>query len=300
MRVKVILNKKASSVQKSKNELVSGPDRKKSIPAEDSSPLMLVLEDDTVKTLDSLKKEMEDLLVTISESRLRLEKLVDALLEEYAKVQAVEQRIKAVARIPSRVRPKNLWKKQTSASQELMKPKEFLGEGENQEGFKPEIECLQAIKHLIKNMSSLPDGLTVASGPGQPGAAAGQADGTIKVLIVEDDPVSRKLLSHFLEKENYRVLNAASAEEGFQSISRERPDLILLDIMLPGVDGFQFLSRLKDAESGPPPPVFVISSLTKESDIIKALQAGATDYILKPFSPQVILAKVRQFLRSNR
>jgi len=300
MHIKVVVNKKAPVVQKSDKNPLPEPSREKSPFAEDHSSLMLVLEEDAQKAAPGLEKEMQDRLATISELKIKLEKLVDSALDEFAKVLALDLRISALEEGRSRKEVRRRQNKARQAPGKAATPEEFVSAEQEKEGLQQEMECLQTVKHLLKSMNNLPDLLAVASGPSQPGARSGPVNGKKKILIVEDDPVSRKLLNHFLEKENYTVLTAASAEEGFQSIAREKPDLILLDIMLPGADGFQFLSRLKENEPGPPPPVFVISSLAQESDIVKALQAGAVDYILKPFSPQVILVKISQLFRSSR
>jgi CheY-like chemotaxis protein len=300
MRNKAVVNKKTPDIQKSDTEPVSPQIQGKNPPAEEDSRLMLVLEEDAETETADLERQMEELLASISESKLKLEKLVEAVLDEYAKVQALDQRIQRQQVDLSRTPAKRPSKKLRPALNETVKSAEIFPEERLKDNLKQEMECLQTIQHLLKSMNSLPEMLAVASGPLPREISAGPVDGKKTILIVEDDPVSRKLLNHFLEKENYKVLNAVSAEDGFQSISQEKPDLILLDIMLPGVDGFQFLSRLKESEPGPPPPVFVISSLAQESDIVKALQAGAMDYILKPFSPQVILVKISQLFRSGR
>ncbi len=300
MRVKAVMNKRTRTVQKSDKNSIPEPAREKSPSAEDSSSLMLVLEEDAEKATPGLEKEMKNRLAAISKLKLKLEKLVDSALDEFVKIQALDLRIATLEKGLSGKAAKRRQKRSRPAPCETDKLDEFLPEEREKESLKQEMECLQTIKHLLKSMNNLSDILAVASSPPQPGAIAGPVNGKKKILIVEDDPISRKLLNHFLEKENYTVLTAASAEEGFQSIGRERPDLILLDIMLPGADGFHLLSRLKENEPGPPPPVFVISSLAQESDIVKALQAGATDYILKPFSPQVILVKISQLFRSSR
>ena len=293
--------KREAVIQKTDMKSVSREASEKAKTKEDHSPLILVLEkDDAEKTLASLIKAMQDRLSTISELRVHLEKSADSLLDELTNVQALYQRVIALEKGISGDAANGSRKKPEAATTEMVELGDMLLEGGKKDRVKQEIEYLQTIKHLLKSMNNLADALAVASGPRKPGAVAGPVNGKKKILIVEDDPISRRLLNHFLEKENYTVVNAANAEDGIQSLSQEKPDLILLDIMLPGADGFQFLSRLKENEPGPPPPVFVISSLTKESDIVKALQAGATDYILKPFSPQVILAKINQLLRSGR
>jgi len=293
--------KRDDVVQKTDMKSASRKASEKAKTKEDHSPLILVLErEDAEKTLASLIKAMQDRLSTISELRLQLEKLLETLLDELANVQALYQRVIALEKGISGDAANRSRKKPDAATTEVVELGSILLEGGKKDRIKQEIEYLQTIRHLLKSRSGLSDFSTITGSPAQSGAMASPVNGKKKILIVEDDPISRKLLNHFLEKENYAVVNTASAEEGFQSIGRERPDLILLDIMLPGVDGFQFLSRLKENEPGPPPPVFVISSLAKESDIVKALQAGAIDYILKPFSPQVILAKIYQLFRSSR
>lgn len=293
--------KREDVVQKADMKSVSRKASEKAKSKEDHSPLILVLEkEDAEKTLASLIKAMQDRLGTISELRVQMEKLVETLLDELANVQALYQRVIALekgisgdAANRSRIKP-------DAATTEMDGLGSILLEGGNKDRIKQEIEYLQTIRHLLKSRSGLSDFSTITGSPVQSGAMAGPADGKKKILIVEDDPISRRLLNHFLEKENYAVVNAANAEDGIRSLSQEKPDLILLDIMLPGVDGFQFLSRLKEDKDIPAPPVFIISSLAQESGIVKALQAGAMDYILKPFSPQVILAKINQFFRSSR
>jgi len=293
--------KREAVVQKTVMKSVSREASEKAKTKEDHSPLILVLEkEDAEKTLASLIKAIQDRLSTISELRVHLEKSADTLLDELTNVQALYQRAIALEKGISNVAANGSRKKPEAAATEKVELGGMLLEGGKKDRIKQEIEYLQTVKHLLKSMNNLSEILSVASSPRQPGATAGPVNGKKKILIVEDDPISRKLLNHFLEKENYTVLTAVSAEEGLQSIGREKPDLILLDIMLPGADGFQFLSRLKENEPGPPPPVFVISSLAQESDIVKALQAGAMDYILKPFSPQVILVKISQLFRSSR
>jgi CheY-like chemotaxis protein len=282
---------------KSASRKASGKDKTK----EDHSPLILVLEkEDAEKTLVSLIKAMQDRLSTISELRGQLEKLVETLLDEFANVQALYQRVIALERGISGDAANKSRKKHNAATTETVELGGIRLEGGNKDRIKQEIEYLQTIRHLLKSQSGLSDFSTITGSPVQSGTMAGLAIAKKKILIVEDDPVSRRLLSHFLEKENYAVVNAANAEDGIRSLSQEKPDLVLLDIMLPGADGFQFLARLKEDKDVPAPPVFIISSLAQESGIVKALQAGAMDYILKPFSPQVILAKINQFFRSSR
>ncbi len=120
------------------------------------------------------------------------------------------------------------------------------------------------------------------------------------VLLLEDDPFTVRLLKYFLETEGLRVLVSADGPEGFRTAVRERPDLIILDLMVPGIDGYQLLKDLKDDPSTAPLPVFVLSILAQETDILKAIELGASDYFSKPFSPPVLIAKVKRALEARR
>lgn len=118
----------------------------------------------------------------------------------------------------------------------------------------------------------------------------------IKILIIEDDRTTIKIISHILEQHEAEVGFAMEAEEGLKKAFKEKPDLILLDIMLPGMDGFQMLKKLQSNEDTSDIPVLILSSLSGEKDIIKGLENGATDYILKPFSPQILFFKIKKIL----
>ena len=120
------------------------------------------------------------------------------------------------------------------------------------------------------------------------------------VLLLEDDPFTVRLLKYFLEKEGLRVLVSGDGAEGFRTAVRERPDLVILDLMVPGTDGFQLLKDLKDNAATSSLPVFVLSILAQETDILKAIERGAADYFTKPFSPPVLIAKVKRALEARR
>lgn len=123
-----------------------------------------------------------------------------------------------------------------------------------------------------------------------------ETPGVIKVLIVEDDRTTIKIITHILEQHNFKVDFAMEAEEGLKKVFKEKPDLILLDIMLPGMDGFQLLTKLQATEETSRIPVIILSSLSGEKDILKGLEKGATDYILKPFSPQILFFKIKKIM----
>ena len=118
-----------------------------------------------------------------------------------------------------------------------------------------------------------------------------------KILIVNHDPNTVRILRYFLEKEDYEVLTCSNGPEGLKKAAREKPDLILLDILLPEMDGHQVLRRLKRDERTARIPVFVLSVLAQEADVLKAIESGAADYFIKPFSPPIVVAKIRRALR---
>ncbi|MGD9939203.1 MAG: response regulator transcription factor [Clostridia bacterium] len=119
------------------------------------------------------------------------------------------------------------------------------------------------------------------------------------ILVVEDDPDIRELLAYSLGKEGYIILQAASGEAATRIMEDVLPDLILLDVMLPGMDGLELLRRLKSDQRFRTVPVILASAKGEESDVVAGLELGAEDYVTKPFSPRVLLARVRTALRRH-
>jgi len=115
-----------------------------------------------------------------------------------------------------------------------------------------------------------------------------------RILVVDDDLTTIKIIRHFLQQENYLVSSSLSGVEGLKMALEERPSLILLDIMIPDLNGLQFLAAFRRNGENAGVPVVILSALTEETDILQGLQVGAADYITKPFSPQVLLAKIRK------
>lgn len=114
------------------------------------------------------------------------------------------------------------------------------------------------------------------------------------ILIIEDEPKIAKLARDYLEKYGYRALIATDGPAGLAAARRESPDLVVLDLLLPGMDGREVCRRLR-AESSV--PIIMLTALAEESDQIVGLELGADDYIIKPFSPGVLVARVRAALR---
>ncbi len=117
-----------------------------------------------------------------------------------------------------------------------------------------------------------------------------------KILIIEDNNITIKIIEHFLKNENYSVDVAQDGEVGLRKISEDKPDLILLDIMIPTLSGIQLLEKLKENTQFSQIPIIIISSLSQDEDVLKGLEKGAVDYIPKPFSPQILIAKIKKYL----
>jgi two-component system, OmpR family, alkaline phosphatase synthesis response regulator PhoP len=120
------------------------------------------------------------------------------------------------------------------------------------------------------------------------------------ILVVEDEDDIRELLRYNLAKEGYRVTGAASGEEALEAIRVSRPDLILLDLMLPGLDGLEVCRSLKQDPHTRNLPIVMLTAKGEEADIVAGLELGADDYIAKPFSVRVLLARLRAVLRRRR
>lgn len=114
-----------------------------------------------------------------------------------------------------------------------------------------------------------------------------------KILIVEDDITIHNLISEILKNEQYGILNAYSGTEALMITENEKLDLILLDLMLPGLDGEEIIKRIKGI------PIIVISAKTAIEDKVKVLLDGANDYITKPFASEELLARIKVQLRKN-
>ena len=117
-----------------------------------------------------------------------------------------------------------------------------------------------------------------------------------EILIVDDIPTNIKLLYEFLQQSNYRVSIAKNAESAFKKLEKIVPDLILLDVMMPGLDGFEVCKKLKQNPKTRDIPVIFMTALTDEVDKVKGLSIGAVDYITKPIHPDEVLARIKVHL----
>jgi len=117
------------------------------------------------------------------------------------------------------------------------------------------------------------------------------------VLVVDDDPIVRDVLRRYLAREGFAVSSAADGEAALDAVAAARPDLILLDLMLPRIDGFEVFRRLRSA--GDPPAVIMLTARGQETDRVVGLDSGADDYVAKPFSPREVIARVRAVMRRS-
>jgi DNA-binding response OmpR family regulator len=118
------------------------------------------------------------------------------------------------------------------------------------------------------------------------------------ILIVEDDKFLRELIAQKLTKEGYDISEAVDGEEGIKKIKTEKPDLVLLDLILPGIDGFEVLSRMKADEKLAGIPVIILSNLGQREEIERGLKLGANDYMIKAhFTPREIIDKIKSVLK---
>jgi len=121
---------------------------------------------------------------------------------------------------------------------------------------------------------------------------------TSKILIVEDDSTIRTILEMALLGAGFKAVEkAARGDEGLELAKRQKPDLVLLDIMLPGLDGFTVARRIRELQELSGTRIIMLTARTQNADIVRGLEAGADDYVTKPFDRQVLLARVKAVLR---
>ena len=116
------------------------------------------------------------------------------------------------------------------------------------------------------------------------------------VLVVDDHEDKRRILRDLLRSAGYDIVEATTGEDGVAAARARTPDLILMDIQLPGIDGYEATRRIKADEALRRIPLIVVTSYALSSDDAKAIAAGADAYVAKPFSPRAMLAKIREYL----
>jgi len=121
-----------------------------------------------------------------------------------------------------------------------------------------------------------------------------------KILIVEDEKDIVKMLEYNLKKDGYSTLSARNGEDAIDSAKRSQPNLILLDLMLPGMDGLEVCRTLKAERKTSNIPIIMLTAKSQESDKIVGLELGADDYVTKPFSPRELIARIKAVLRRGK
>ena len=121
-----------------------------------------------------------------------------------------------------------------------------------------------------------------------------------KILVVDDTPVNVKLLADLLAAKGYAVVTAASGKEALEKVEAERPDLVLLDVMMPGMTGYEVCRKLREAEATAMLPVVMVTALDPTQERVKGIDAGADDFLSKPINQPELLARVRSLLRVKR
>ena len=117
-----------------------------------------------------------------------------------------------------------------------------------------------------------------------------------RVLVVEDQADNRRIVRDLLTRSGYEIIEAVTGEEGVTLAQTQHPDLILMDIQLPVIDGYEATRRIKADPALQHVPIIAVTSYALSGDDVKAFAAGCDGYIAKPFSPRVLLAKVREYL----
>ena len=117
-----------------------------------------------------------------------------------------------------------------------------------------------------------------------------------RILVVEDHEENRRIVRDLLTSAGYEIVEAVTGEEGVTLAESERPDLILMDIQLPGLDGYEATRRIKANPALRQIPIIAVTSYALSGDDVKALAAGCDAYVTKPFSPRALLAKIREYV----
>ncbi|MGZ8435176.1 MAG: response regulator [Candidatus Binatia bacterium] len=122
-------------------------------------------------------------------------------------------------------------------------------------------------------------------------------NGAYKILVVEDEPDIRKLVHYNLVQDHYKVIEAESGDQALKLIQRDKPSLVILDLMMPGMSGLEVCRVLRGQDETAKLPILMLTAKAGEADRVLGLELGADDYLAKPFSPRELVARVRAILR---
>jgi len=118
-----------------------------------------------------------------------------------------------------------------------------------------------------------------------------------RIVVVEDNETNMYLINFILEKNDYEVIKAPSGEEAIELVAKEKPDLVIMDIDLPGIDGLETTRRIRQSEADGNIPIVALTSYAMTGDREKALDAGCTGYIEKPINPETFMSQIEEYLK---
>ncbi len=122
----------------------------------------------------------------------------------------------------------------------------------------------------------------------------------VRVLVADDDEWSVTILTNRFETEGFEVVWFDNGQEAYEAVLADTPDVVILDVKMPGLGGFEVLRRLREDPRHANTPIIMLTSMVREADVLRGFRLGADDYILKPFSPRELCARVRRVLGSGR
>ncbi len=157
------------------------------------------------------------------------------------------------------------------------------------------VELVEAARTLVERVQAAGGNRVGTPGVGQEGVGAAPL-----VLVAEDDDITAKILTHRLEKDALQVLRFGNGEDAYHAALDKTPALVILDVKMPGMDGFEVLERLRMTPSYATIPIMMLTSMGSDADVVRGFELGADDYMLKPFSPTELLARLRRLLRRGR
>lgn len=253
------------------------------------------------KTLLKLQQEIEKTMKELEQKKTKIEELTKSTIEELTKIQDMNQKAQKLQKENSDEEKRN--------KEQRLKAKSLNKKNNNGLELRYELTNMKMIQKILDLSTALDEEAHLQKKEPKKqkeriqhprkkevGAEKPGENQKRKILIIEDDVITTKIISHVLGQNDFEVGSSQDAEEGLKKVLKEIPDLILLDIMLPGMDGYQLLTRLKANKETSHVPVIILSSLAGERDVIKGLEKGASDYILKPFSPQILFFKIKKTL----
>jgi CheY-like chemotaxis protein len=241
-------------------------------------------------------EEIQDHLSLVARTQVRIRALLQTSIEELERAQRLETLTSLIGGTgPGKTPPGQAHDSVPEGPEE--EPRIYL---------EREIRTLKKMQRLLgASVRPLEEPAPPSAETGQNALVGGEAEDSTdaetpqKILLINHDLGTVRVLTYFLEKENYEVLTCSNGPDGLQKAVRDKPDIILLDVLLPGMDGYQVLNRLKKNEKTSTIPVFVLSVLAQEPDILKAIEGGAADYFTKPFSPPIIIAKIKRVRKAR-